>query len=100
MRHKAKYTGKQPFDGKRGPAGATHREHQVRPWELTFPLWHSKGTLCALSRLSFWCSSYLHQLWDRFLNRSGPSTGTLSLEAGNVRSRQPHTLPCHLSSTL
>lgn len=57
-----KYTDKQPFDGKKGHAGTTQCEHQARPWELTFPLWHSKGRLCALSRLFFWCSSYLHQL--------------------------------------
>lgn len=39
----AKYTNKQHFDGKKGPAGAAQCEHQVRPWELTFSLQHSKG---------------------------------------------------------
>lgn len=54
-----KYTN---FDEKKGPAWTTQHEHQVRPWKLTFSLWHSKGRLCALSRLSFQCNSYLHQL--------------------------------------
>lgn len=60
----AKYTDKQPFDGKKGPAGTAQHEHQVRPWELTFPLWHSMGRLCALSGLSLRCNSYQRQPWE------------------------------------